>query len=122
MRHIDILDRHNFHEFKVSVKASNVFLTLDAYRLLSKQMDNPLHLGVTEAGVFRSGTVKSAIALGRIVAGRDWRHPAHFVGGRTGRRSTGRVSISSSHWASVPTGLISLPAPVAHVRSLMSSA
>lgn len=67
MRHIDILDRLNFHEFKVSVKASNVFLTLDAYRLLSKQIDNPLHLGVTEAGVFRSGTVKSAIALGGLL-------------------------------------------------------
>ncbi len=50
MRHIDILDRLNFHEFKVSVKASNVFLTMDAYRLLSQQIDNPLHLGVTEAG------------------------------------------------------------------------
>ncbi|MDO9621249.1 MAG: flavodoxin-dependent (E)-4-hydroxy-3-methylbut-2-enyl-diphosphate synthase [Moraxellaceae bacterium] len=67
MRHIDILDRLNFHEFKVSVKASNVFLTLDAYRLLSQQIDNPLHLGVTEAGVFRSGTVKSAIALGGLL-------------------------------------------------------
>jgi (E)-4-hydroxy-3-methylbut-2-enyl-diphosphate synthase len=67
MRHVDILDRLNFHEFKVSVKASNVFLTLDAYRLLSAQIDNPLHLGVTEAGVFRSGTVKSAIALGGLL-------------------------------------------------------
>lgn len=67
MRHIDILDRLNFHEFKVSVKASNVFLTLDAYRLLSKQIDNPLHLGVTEAGIYRTGTVKSAIALGALL-------------------------------------------------------
>ena len=67
MRHIDILDRLNFHEFKVSVKASNVFLTLDAYRLLSKQIDNPLHLGVTEAGIYRTGTVKSAIALGGLL-------------------------------------------------------
>ncbi len=67
MRHIDILDRLNFHEFKISVKASNVFLTLDAYRLLSAQVDNPLHLGVTEAGVFRSGTVKSAIAMGGLL-------------------------------------------------------
>ncbi|HRI68173.1 MAG TPA: flavodoxin-dependent (E)-4-hydroxy-3-methylbut-2-enyl-diphosphate synthase, partial [Polyangium sp.] len=67
MRNIDILDRLNFHEYKVSVKASNVFLTLDAYRLLSKQIDNPLHLGVTEASVFRSGTVKSAIALGGLL-------------------------------------------------------
>lgn len=67
MRHIDILDRLNFPDFKVSVKASNVFLTLDAYRLLSKQIEQPLHLGVTEAGVFRSGTVKSAIALGMLL-------------------------------------------------------
>ncbi len=44
LRHIDILDRLDFHEFKVSVKASNVFLTMDAYRLLSQQIDNPLHL------------------------------------------------------------------------------
>ena len=66
MRHIDILDRLDFHEFKVSVKASNVFLTMDAYRLLSQQIDNPLHLGVTEAGIYRTGTVKSAIALGGL--------------------------------------------------------
>ncbi len=67
MRHIDILDKLNFHEFKISVKASNVFLTLDAYRLISAQIDNPLHLGVTEAGVYRTGTVKSAIALGGLL-------------------------------------------------------
>ena len=67
LRHIDILDRLDFHEFKISVKASNVFLTLDAYRLISAQIDNPLHLGVTEAGVYRSGTVKSAIALGSLL-------------------------------------------------------
>ena len=63
MRHIDILDRLDFQEFKISVKASNVFLTMDAYRLLSEQIDNPLHLGVTEAGIYRTGSVKSAIAL-----------------------------------------------------------
>ncbi len=67
LRHIDILDRMNFPDFKVSVKASNVFLTLDAYRLLSAQIEQPLHLGVTEAGVFRSGTVKSAVALGALL-------------------------------------------------------
>jgi (E)-4-hydroxy-3-methylbut-2-enyl-diphosphate synthase len=67
MRHIDILERNNFDQYKVSVKASNVFLTMDAYRLLSQQIDNPLHLGVTEAGVYRTGTVKSAIALGGLL-------------------------------------------------------
>ena len=67
LRHIDILDRLNFDQYKVSVKASNVFLTLDAYRLISAQIENPLHLGVTEAGVYRTGTVKSAIALGGLL-------------------------------------------------------
>lgn len=67
MRHIDILDRLNYQEFKISVKASNVFLTMDAYRLLSAQIDNPLHLGVTEAGIYRTGSVKSAIALGGLL-------------------------------------------------------
>ncbi len=67
LRHINILEQLNFDQYKVSVKASNVFLTLDAYRLLSENIDNPLHLGVTEAGVYRTGTVKSAIALGGLL-------------------------------------------------------
>ena len=67
MRHIDILDRLDFQEYKVSLKASSVDMTVDAYRLISKQIDQPLHLGVTEAGVLRSGSVKSAIALGALL-------------------------------------------------------
>ncbi|KMT64786.1 flavodoxin-dependent (E)-4-hydroxy-3-methylbut-2-enyl-diphosphate synthase [Catenovulum maritimum] len=67
MRHVDILDRLNFDQFKVSVKASDVFLAVDAYRLLSKQIDNPLHLGITEAGGARAGAVKSAIGLGILL-------------------------------------------------------
>ncbi len=67
MRHVDILDRHDFQNFKLSLKASNVFMTVDAYRLISQQIDQPLHLGVTEAGVFRAGTVKSSIALGALL-------------------------------------------------------
>lgn len=67
LRHVDILDKHDFQDFKVSVKASNVFMTLQAYRKLSEQIEQPLHLGVTEAGTFRSGTVKSAIALGSLL-------------------------------------------------------
>lgn len=67
LRHAGILEDLDFHDYKVSVKASNVFLTLDAYRGLSSQIDKPLHLGVTEAGVFRAGTVKSAIALGGLL-------------------------------------------------------
>jgi len=67
LRHVDILDRHDFQEFKLSVKASNVFMTLQAYRKLSAQIEQPLHLGVTEAGSFRAGTVKSAVALGSLL-------------------------------------------------------
>jgi (E)-4-hydroxy-3-methylbut-2-enyl-diphosphate synthase len=61
MRHVDILDRLNFDQFKVSVKASDVFLAVGAYRLLAKQIEQPLHLGITEAGGARAGAVKSAI-------------------------------------------------------------
>jgi (E)-4-hydroxy-3-methylbut-2-enyl-diphosphate synthase len=68
MRHIDILDRLDFQDFKVSVKASDVFMTIAAYRQLAGQIEQPLHLGVTEAGSFRSGAVKSAIALGTLLA------------------------------------------------------
>jgi (E)-4-hydroxy-3-methylbut-2-enyl-diphosphate synthase len=68
MRHVEILDRLNFHNFKVSVKASDVFLAVGAYRLLAKQIEQPLHLGITEAGGLRSGSVKSAIGLGMLLA------------------------------------------------------
>ncbi len=67
LRHVDILDRLNFNQFKVSVKASDVFLAVGAYRLLAAQIENPLHLGITEAGGFRSGSVKSAIGLGMLL-------------------------------------------------------
>lgn len=65
--HIDILDRLNFDNFKVSLKASDVMMAITAYRGIAKQIDNPLHLGITEAGGFRSGAVKSAIGLGLLL-------------------------------------------------------
>lgn len=68
LRHIDILDKYNFDQFKVSVKASDVFLAVDAYRLLAKQIEQPLHLGITEAGGARAGSVKCAIGLGMLLA------------------------------------------------------
>ena len=67
MRHIDILDRHDFQDFKVSLKASEVFMTVAAYRKIAAQIEQPLHLGITEAGGFRSGTVKSSIGLGMLL-------------------------------------------------------
>ncbi len=68
MRHVDILDRLNFDQFKVSIKASDVFMTVQSYRLLASRIDQPLHLGITEAGGIRSGSVKSAIGLGLLLS------------------------------------------------------
>lgn len=67
MHHVDILDKHDFQDFKVSVKASEVFMAVEAYRLLAKQIEQPLHLGITEAGGLRGGTVKSAVGLGMLL-------------------------------------------------------
>jgi (E)-4-hydroxy-3-methylbut-2-enyl-diphosphate synthase len=67
MRNVDLLDKHDFQDFKVSVKASDVFMAVDAYRDLAKRIEQPLHLGITEAGGLRSGTVKSAIGLGSLL-------------------------------------------------------
>ena len=67
MRHVDILDKFDYQDFKVSVKASEIYMAVDAYRLLSKQIDQPLHLGITEAGGLRGGTVKSAIGIGMLL-------------------------------------------------------
>lgn len=67
LRHVTILDELNFHDFKVSVKASDVFMAVAAYRKLAQQIDQPLHLGITEAGGLRSGTVKSAVGLGMLL-------------------------------------------------------
>jgi len=68
LRHVDHLDRLDFQDFKVSVKASDVFMAVEAYRLLAGQIEQPLHLGITEAGGLRSGTVKSAVGLGMLLA------------------------------------------------------
>jgi len=68
LRHIDILDKLDFQDFKVSLKASEIFMTVAAYRKLSEQIEQPLHLGITEAGGLRAGTVKSAIGLGMLLA------------------------------------------------------
>lgn len=67
MRNVDLLDKYNFPDFKVSVKASDIFMAVDAYRDLAKRIEQPLHLGITEAGGLRSGTVKSAVGLGALL-------------------------------------------------------
>ena len=67
LRNVDILDRHDFQDFKVSVKASEVFMATAAHRSLAEQIEQPLHLGITEAGGLRGGTVKSAVGLGGLL-------------------------------------------------------
>jgi (E)-4-hydroxy-3-methylbut-2-enyl-diphosphate synthase len=67
LRHARILQDHDFHEFKISVKASDVFMTVAAYQLLAEAIDCPLHLGITEAGALRTGTVKSSIGMGAML-------------------------------------------------------
>ena len=65
--HAALLEEHGFREYKISVKASDVFLTAAAYHALAEATDAPLHLGVTEAGSLRTGTVKSSIAMGSLL-------------------------------------------------------
>ena len=65
--HIRLLQDHDFHEFKISVKASDVFLAAAAYQQLAEATDAPIHLGITEAGGLVTGTVKSAVGLGNLL-------------------------------------------------------
>ena len=67
LRHAKILEDHDFFNFKISVKASDVFLSVAAYQALAEACDYPLHIGITEAGGLRSGTVKSSIGLGMLL-------------------------------------------------------
>jgi (E)-4-hydroxy-3-methylbut-2-enyl-diphosphate synthase len=67
LRNVEILDRHDFQDFKVSVKASEIFMAVEAYRKLANQIEQPLHLGITEAGGLRGGTVKSSVGLGMLL-------------------------------------------------------
>ncbi|MCC7167314.1 MAG: flavodoxin-dependent (E)-4-hydroxy-3-methylbut-2-enyl-diphosphate synthase [Rhodospirillales bacterium] len=67
LEHIKHLEDEDFHQIKISVKASDVFLAVAAYRGLAKACDYPLHLGITEAGGFLGGTVKSAIGIGQLL-------------------------------------------------------
>ena len=67
MDHIKLLQDHDFHEYKVAVKASDLFLAVAAYQQLADQVDCPLHLGITEAGGLIGGTVKSSIGMGSLL-------------------------------------------------------
>ena len=66
-RHIELLYKMDFLDFKVSLKASDVFMAVNAYRKIANQIEQPLHLGITEAGGLRSGTIKSAVGIGLLL-------------------------------------------------------
>ncbi|MGD1044541.1 MAG: flavodoxin-dependent (E)-4-hydroxy-3-methylbut-2-enyl-diphosphate synthase [Bacteroidota bacterium] len=68
MRHVEICDEYNFKDVVISVKSTDVKLMIEAYRLVAERTDIPLHLGVTEAGPTRSGTIKSAVGIGALLA------------------------------------------------------
>jgi (E)-4-hydroxy-3-methylbut-2-enyl-diphosphate synthase len=68
LEEIKVLEKHDFYDIKVSVKASSVPLTIAAYRLLSETVDYPLHVGVSEAGPLWSGTIRSAVGIGALLA------------------------------------------------------
>ncbi len=67
LEHIRLLEEHDFQNYKISVKASDVFMSVAAYQALADATDAPLHLGITEAGALRGGTVKSAIGIGSLL-------------------------------------------------------
>ena len=68
LRHIELFDHFGFDQIKLSIKASDVLKTVEAYRLLSDKTDFPLHVGITEAGSLYSGTVKSSLGIGMLLA------------------------------------------------------
>lgn len=67
LRHIRILEKYQFYDIVVSIKASNVPFSVQAYTLLSEKVDYPIHVGITEAGTVYSGTIKSAVGIGAIL-------------------------------------------------------
>ena len=90
--HARILDDHDFHEYKISVKASDVFMTVAAYQKLADATDAPLHLGVTEAGGLRTGVGQVRHRHGRAAVGRHRRHHPRLAVGRARGRDQGRAS------------------------------
>ena len=90
LNHIKILQDLDFFNFKISCKASDIFMAITAYEGLAKQTDAPLHLGITEAGTYLQGTIKSAIGMGSLL--------------RSGIGDTIRVSLSADPIEEVKVG------------------
>jgi (E)-4-hydroxy-3-methylbut-2-enyl-diphosphate synthase len=90
MRHVEICEDFGFHDIVVSVKSTDVRLMIEAYRLVAERTDIPLHLGVTEAGTARVGTIKSSVGIGTLLA--------------EGIGDTIRVSLTDEPWKEVEVG------------------
>ena len=94
--HIRLLEDHDFRDYKVAVKASDLFLAVAAYHQLADAVDCPLHLGITEAGGLIGGTVKSSIGMGSPALGRDRRHHPRLALGRARGRGPRRLRDAES--------------------------
>lgn len=68
LRHVDMLEMENFYDIVISIKSSDVIQMIDSYRLISKKVDYPLHIGVTESGTIWRGTIKSSIGIGALLS------------------------------------------------------
>lgn len=68
LKHIKILEKNNFEEIVISLKSTDIMMTIKAYQLMAEKVDYPLHIGITEAGTFWSGTIKSSIGIGSLLA------------------------------------------------------
>ena len=90
LRHVRILNRFDFDDICISVKSSDVSLTIASYRLLSQAVDYPLHLGVTEAGTEYMGIVKSAVGIGALLAEGIGGHAPRLPHSAAGARGPGR--------------------------------
>ncbi len=91
MEEVEILERLDFHDFKISVKSSSVPVMMEAYRRLSEVVPYPLHLGVTEAGTMVTGTVKSSLGIGAPAGDGDRGHAARLAHHRPGRGGARRL-------------------------------
>ena len=79
LKHVKILEKYDFHDIVVSIKASDVPFSLEAYRILSESIPYPIHVGITEAGTVYIGTIKSAVGIGAYFGYGHWRyHPCIF--------------------------------------------
>tara|TARA_B100000963_G_scaffold63807_1_gene51763 strand:- start:1136 stop:2233 length:1098 start_codon:yes stop_codon:yes gene_type:complete len=67
MKHVEILSKNNFDNFKLSIKSSDIYMAIESYEKISELIDQPLHLGITESGSLKSGTVRSSIGLGHLL-------------------------------------------------------